>query len=128
MRFSNVLSKDRSINENYSSVEELLFEKGAKILNLPSELRGIEYSILGSKLTHFFVKFEDSSWEKPIFAKVSYKMKDGRNADDITGSIEVSDIDYNNGEIVNIYYMHTKNSARNIELKDLKRFISGNKK
>lgn len=127
--FKDFLSKDGTINENYDSDNgEFLFEKSAKILNLPSELKGVEQSILGSKLTHFFVEFKDPSWKKPIFAKVSYKMKDGQIADNITGAIEVSDIDYNSGEIVNIYYMHTKNSAKNIETKDLKKFISSNKK
>lgn len=128
LKFKDFLSKDSLINENYNSDEELLFEKNAKILNLPNELRDVKYSILGSKLTHFFVEFEDPSWKKPIFAKVSYKMKDGRIADDIDGVIEVSDIDYNSGEIVNIYYMHSKNSAKNIETKDLKKFISRNTK
>lgn len=129
MKFTDFLSKGEPTSTHSSNLtEEFLFERSSKILNLPRELNGVDSSILGSKLTHFFIKFENSDWKKPLFAKVSYKVKDGQLADDITGSIEVNDIDYKNGEITNLYYMRTKNSAQNIDRKDLKKFIDGNKK
>ena len=103
-----------------------IYEQTVKISNIPKELKNVKYNVLGSQLTKFYIEFTDKTWKKPIFAGVSYKMKSSGIADDVKGTINVDDIDYKNGEIVNIYYMKSKNNPMNIELNKLDAFLNKN--
>jgi len=101
--------------EEYLNESEVV--KMSAVDDAPKFLKGLNGKVLGRKLSHFFVEFDD--FKTPLYAQIYYSSK--KNGDSLKNyeHIDSSDVNTKKMFIGNVYYAPTKAAEKRRDYKNI---------